>query len=78
MYGAIIGDVVGSPYEFSRNKKKNFSPLFHPRAGITDDSIMTVAIADCLLNEIAPAEAMRSWARRVYPQTHWVVMGLVL
>lgn len=67
MYGAIIGDVVGSPYEFSRNKKKNFSPLFHPKAGITDDSIMTVAIADCLLNEIAPAEAMRSWARRVYP-----------
>ena len=43
MYGAIIGDVVGSPYEFSRNKRKDFSPLFHPKAGITDDTIMTVA-----------------------------------
>ena len=67
MYGAIIGDVVGSPYEFSRNKRKNFSPLFHPKAGITDDTIMTVAIADSLLNEIHPAESMRHWGRRVLP-----------
>ena len=67
MYGAIIGDVVGSPYEFSRNKRKDFSPLFHPRAGITDDTIMTVAIADSLLNEIHPAESMRSWGRKVLP-----------
>jgi ADP-ribosyl-[dinitrogen reductase] hydrolase len=67
MYGAIIGDVVGSPYEFSRNKRKDFMPLFHPQGGITDDTIMTVAIADSLMNEIHPAEAMRSWARRVYP-----------
>ncbi len=49
MYGAIIGDVVGSPYEFSRNKRKDFSPLFHPKVGITDDTIMTVAVADSLL-----------------------------
>ena len=67
MYGAIIGDVVGSPYEFSRNKRKDFSPLFHPRAGITDDTIMTVAVADSLLNEIHPAESMRSWGRKVLP-----------
>ena len=67
MYGSIIGDVVGSPYEFSRNKRKDFSPLFHPRAGITDDTIMTVAVADSLLNEIHPAESMRSWGRKVLP-----------
>ena len=67
MYGAIIGDVVGSPYEFSRNKRKDFAPLFHPKAGITDDTIMTVAVADSLLNEIHPAESMRSWARKVLP-----------
>ena len=67
MYGAIIGDVVGSPYEFSRNKRKDFSPLFHPKAGITDDTIMTVAVADSLLNEIHPAESMRSWGRKVLP-----------
>ena len=67
MYGAIIGDVVGSPYEFSRYKRKDFSPLFHPRAGITDDTIMTIAVADSLLNEIHPAESMRSWGRKVLP-----------
>jgi ADP-ribosyl-[dinitrogen reductase] hydrolase len=67
VYGAIIGDVVGSPYEFNRNKRKDFMPFFHPKGGITDDTIMTVAIADSLINEIHPAEAMRSWARRVYP-----------
>src|SRR6056300_406557 len=67
MYGAIIGDVVGSPYEFSRNKRKDFSPLFHPRAGITDDTIMTVAVADSLLNEIHPAESMRGWGRKILP-----------
>ena len=67
MYGAIIGDVVGSPYEFARNKRKNFAPLFHPKAGITDDTIMTVAVADSLLNEIHPAESMRHWARHVLP-----------
>ena len=75
MYGAIIGDVAAS-YEFSRNKK-DFSPLFHPRGGITDDTIMTIAIADSLLNEIHPAEAMRSWARKVLPTESLVVTGLV-
>ena len=67
MYGAIIGDIVGSPYEFSRNKRKDFSPLFHPKAGFTDDTIMTVAVADCLMHEIPPAEAMRDWGRKVLP-----------
>ena len=67
MYGAIIGDVVGSPYEFARNLRKDFSPLFHPKSGITDDTIMTVAVADSLLNEVHPAESMRFWARQVLP-----------
>lgn len=67
MYGAIIGDIVGSPYEFSRNKRKDFSPLFHPKAGFTDDTIMTVAVAESLMHEIPPAEAMRDWGRKVYP-----------
>ena len=67
MYGAIIGDIVGSPYEFSRNKRKDFSPLFHPKAGFTDDTIMTVAVADSLMHEIPPAEAMRDWGRKVLP-----------
>ena len=48
-------------------KRKDFSPLIRPDTGITDDSIMTVAIADSLLHEIPPAEAMRDWGRRVMP-----------
>lgn len=67
MYGAIIGDVIGSPYEFARNRKKDFHPLFNRKSGVTDDTIMTVAVADSLLNEIHPAESMRYWARQVLP-----------
>lgn len=52
MLGAIIGDIVGSPYEFGSDKTKNF-PLLTPACRPTDDSIMTVAVgcacvqADC-------------------------------
>ena len=52
MLGAIIGDIVGSPYEFGSNKTKNFK-LLGPGCRPTDDSIMTIAVgcacveADC-------------------------------
>lgn len=52
MLGAIIGDVVGSPYEVTSNKTKDFT-LFVPYCRPTDDSIMTIAVgcacveADC-------------------------------
>ena len=49
MYGAILGDIIGEPYEFDRgNKTKNF-PMFSERPSFTDDSVMTVAIADGIL-----------------------------
>ena len=69
MYGAIIGDVVGSPYEFARNLRKDFSPLFHPKVWDPQMTplLMTVAVADSLLNEIHPAKSMRHWARQVLP-----------
>jgi ADP-ribosylglycohydrolase len=66
MYGAIIGDIVGSPWEFRRIKSKQF-PLFGERNGVTDDSIMTVAVADALMNDKDPAETLREWGRRVLP-----------
>ena len=49
MYGAILGDIIGSPYEFDENnyKEKNF-PLFGPRADFTDDTVMTLAVAQAL------------------------------
>lgn len=48
MYGAIIGDVVGSTYEFAGRKTKSF-PLFPGSCDFTDDSIMTIAVAKALL-----------------------------
>lgn len=44
MKGAIIGDIVGSVYEWHNHKSKDF-PLFQPRCSFTDDTVMTVAVA---------------------------------
>ena len=44
MLGAVIGDIVGSPYEFSSHKRTDF-PLFSPASRATDDSLMTLAVA---------------------------------
>lgn len=50
MYGAIIGDIVGSPFEFDRSPKiKDFGPLFSENSFFTDDSVMTFAVAEALL-----------------------------
>ena len=48
MIGAIIGDIVGSRYEFDNIKSKDF-PFFHPACRFTDDSVMTIAVATALL-----------------------------
>lgn len=48
--GALIGDTVGSVYEFDNIKKSDFQPLFDSQAEFTDDSIMTIAVADWLAN----------------------------
>ena len=51
MYGAILGDMIGSPYEFDSNniKTKDFE-LFSERSEYTDDSVMTIAVAEAFLN----------------------------
>ena len=51
MYGAILGDIVGSPYEFDCNnyKARDF-PLFSQRSDFTDDTVMTLAVARALLD----------------------------
>ena len=50
MLGAIVGDIVGSVYEFDNTKRMDF-PFFSKRGTYTDDSIMTVAVAEWLLTE---------------------------
>ena len=48
MYGAIIGDIVGSIYEFRNIKTKDF-PWLTEKNHFTDDTVMTVAVADAIL-----------------------------
>ena len=51
MLGAILGDIIGSPYEFDMfNIKTKDFPLFSPNSQPTDDSVMTLAVADAMLN----------------------------
>ncbi len=51
MYGAILGDIIGSPYEFDMgDKTKNF-PLFNGDSYYTDDTVMTVAVAKAFLKD---------------------------
>lgn len=57
MLGSIIGDTVGSVYEFNNIKTTDF-PLFSPRCNYTDDSIMTMAVARWLLED--PSHSMEA------------------
>ena len=65
MLGAIIGDIVGSIYEFDNIKTKEF-PLFTESEEYTDDSILTIATADWLLHGGLSAEAYYRYASK-YP-----------
>ena len=75
MYGAILGDMIGSPYEFGCSMKSKDFPLFIPGSRFTDDTVMTVAVAEALMDTLgkgeeeilrALTESMRRWGRR-YP-----------
>lgn len=65
MKGAIIGDVVGSIYEFNNTYDYNF-PWLSKESTYTDDTICTVAIADAFLNKSSYKESLRRWCRK-YP-----------
>jgi len=52
MLGAIVGDIVGSPYEFYNTKSPSFE-LFTPQSCFTDDSVMTLAVAKWLIEDEA-------------------------
>jgi ADP-ribosylglycohydrolase len=65
MIGAIAGDIIGSVYEHRPIKTKDF-PLFDPRCRFTDDSVLTVAVADSILTGRSYSESIREIGRR-YP-----------
>ena len=76
MYGTILGDIIGCPFEFDRGDKTKDFKLFSRRSHFTDDSVMTLAVCEALLKvgqdatvkEIGDAviTSMQSWGRR-YP-----------
>ena len=75
MYGAILGDMIGAPYEFDTGKKTKEFPLFCAESQFTDDSVMTIAVAEALLDnqfrddetvKAGLVDSMRKWGRK-YP-----------
>lgn len=64
--GAIIGDIIGSLYE-NHNCKSTGIQLFPDPSKFTDDSVMTVAVADWILSGKPLQESMHEWAER-YPR----------
>ena len=65
MLGAIIGDIVGSRFEFKNHLSTDFE-LFTNDCAFTDDTICTVAVADALLKGISFEESLQYWCRK-YP-----------
>ena len=65
MVGAIIGDIVGSRFEFNNHRSTEFE-FFHPDCKFTDDTVMTVAVADAILSKRPFGEVMHEYGRK-YP-----------
>ena len=74
MLGAIAGDIIGSVYEWSPLKSKNF-PLFAYNSFFTDDTVLTVAVAESLLTGVSYSDLLRRYARR-YPKAGYGGMFL--
>ena len=66
MIGAISGDIIGSVYEWENIKTKQFD-LFSPDCFFTDDTVLSVALAESILTDTDYASLMRAYYRR-YPE----------
>ena len=87
MFGAILGDMIGAPYEFDRSPKTKEFPLFSRGSEFTDDSVMTIAVAEALMDALGKPDeeiktaltaSMQKWGR-LYPDAgyggmfyHWL------
>lgn len=63
MIGAILGDIIGSPYEFDRGTKSKDFPLFSTKSTYTDDTVMTLAVGLTFLD--AQPSASDDWILRI-------------
>jgi ADP-ribosylglycohydrolase len=70
MLGAIAGDMIGSVYEgkvaWQSARTPHFQPLFHPEARFTDDTVLTVAVAESILHGGDLVDLFKDYAR-TYP-----------
>ena len=69
MYGAILGDIIGSPYEFDMGNKSKDFPLFSEKSYFTDDTVMTIAVAEAFLD--APDDEEIIWKRLIDSMQKW-------
>ena len=65
MIGAVAGDVIGSVFEHDPIKTTTF-PLFSEASRFTDDTVLSIAVADAILNQTDYASALKNYARK-YP-----------
>ena len=66
MLGAIAGDIIGSVFERHGTKRSDF-PLFSSRSRFTDDTVLTIAVAKAIVDDIPYREVVRDFAQK-YPQ----------
>ena len=66
MIGAIIGDIIGSRFERQGNFKSKEFTLFKDKSKFTDDTVLTIAVADCILNNLPFAKTIRAYGLQ-YP-----------
>ena len=74
MIGAIIGDIVGSIYEWDQIKTKEF-PFLDSKCFFTDDSVCTAAVADILLHDLPPAETMQNWCQKYWDKGYGMMFS---
>ena len=58
MYGAILGDMIGAPYEFDRGDKTKDFVLFGKESRFTDDTVMAVAVAEALMDTLGSPDRL--------------------
>lgn len=66
LMGAICGDIIGSAYEGRRTKRFDFQMFTH-KSRFTDDTVMTIAVADWILSGKDLVECVQMWGNR-YPR----------
>lgn len=84
IFGAICGDILGSTFEFEKKKYNNISEidLFRDGSHFTDDTVLTLAVADWLLHDLNDYEnddyfkdklvkRMVDYVCRKYKINHW-------